>query len=158
VSRRSGGRGTSLLFDVFVLAQRVRALLGRSMADAPLRPDEYAVYSVVSEFGPITPSALAARLGMSRTTMTDYVRGMSERGHVARTGNPRDSRSYLIELTDTGRRAHRVANGAFEEANRLFLAALPLPEETSRKLLAGIGAAADEALERLEEEMRRAAG
>lgn len=154
----AASRGTSLLFDVFVLAQRVRALLGRSMADAPLRPDEYAVYSAAFEFGPITPSTLAGRLGMSRTTMSDYVRVMAERRHVRRTGHPRDSRSYLIQLTDAGRRAHRAAAEAFEEANRRFLDALPLSEEDSREVLNAIGGAAEEALARLTDESRRAAG
>lgn len=158
MSQAASRRGTSVLFDVFVLNQRVRALLGRSMADAALRPDEYAVYSVVFEFGPITPSSLAARLGMSRTTMSDYVRAMAERRHVRRTGHPRDSRSYLIDLTDAGRRAHRAAARAFEEANRRFRAALPLPEDECRDVLEAIGGAAEEALARLTAESRRAAG
>jgi hypothetical protein len=49
----SGGadRGISLLFDVFVVHQRVRALLARALSGCELRADEYAVYSVLFERG-----------------------------------------------------------------------------------------------------------
>ena len=47
----ASGRRTSLLFDAFVLGQRSRTLVGAAMAGSPLRPDEYAAYSVVFELG-----------------------------------------------------------------------------------------------------------
>ncbi|MEO8424872.1 MAG: hypothetical protein ABI595_13305, partial [Actinomycetota bacterium] len=47
--RPQPGRRTSILFDVFVLGQRTRALVNEAMDDAGLRPDEYAAYSVVFE-------------------------------------------------------------------------------------------------------------
>src|SRR6266540_1093649 len=37
----------SFLFDLFAVSHRVRVLLGQTMADAGLRPDEYAIYSAV---------------------------------------------------------------------------------------------------------------
>jgi hypothetical protein len=57
-------RGISLLFDVFVVNQRLRALLGRALSGSVLRADEYAVYSVLFERGPLTPTQLAASLAM----------------------------------------------------------------------------------------------
>ena len=46
----------SLFFDVFVLGQRVRELLAATMATSPLRPDEYAIYSVVFEDEAVSPA------------------------------------------------------------------------------------------------------
>ena len=51
-------RDISLLFDVFVLHQRVRSLLARALSGTGLRSDEYAVYSVLFERGPLTPTQL----------------------------------------------------------------------------------------------------
>ena len=39
---RADPMATSVLFDVFVLGQAVRRLLMSTMADGPLRPEEYA--------------------------------------------------------------------------------------------------------------------
>jgi hypothetical protein len=44
-------RQISFLFDLFVVGHRVRVLLGQTMADAGLRPDEYAIYSAVLTAG-----------------------------------------------------------------------------------------------------------
>ena len=50
-----------MLFDVFVLGQRTRALVNEAMRDAGLRPDEYAAYSVVFEMQTITLTEMADR-------------------------------------------------------------------------------------------------
>ena len=94
-------RGISLLFDVFVVHQRVRALLARALSGCELRADEYAVYSVLFERGPLTPTALAASLAMPVTTTLDYLRVML-RGHVRRARDPADGRSYTVSLTVEG--------------------------------------------------------
>lgn len=97
----------SILFDIYVLGQRVRRLLSDAMAPGPLRPDEYAVYSVVFEEEAVTPTAMSAELSMPFSTVMDYIRMMEERGHARRIPNPRDGRSYLVVLTAAGMRAHK---------------------------------------------------
>jgi len=70
---RSGGadRRVSMLFDVFVLNQRLRALLGRALSTCELTPDEYAVYSVLFEHGSLTPTQMARLMAMPVTTTLD---------------------------------------------------------------------------------------
>jgi DNA-binding MarR family transcriptional regulator len=106
----------SLLFQTFVANQRIRALLAEAMADAPIRADEYAVYSLMLETGPITPTDLARILGMPLTTLSDYTRTMVERGHARRRPKPGDARSYLLELTRQGFAAHEGARERFVRA------------------------------------------
>jgi DNA-binding MarR family transcriptional regulator len=126
-------RGTySLLFDVFVLEQRVGRLLEAAMGKSPLRPEDYAVYSVVFEEEAVSPTAMAAELSMPLTTVVDYVRVIESRGHCRRLPNPKDGRSYLVTLTAAGRRAHREANRLFERAYEAFVAALPQGERAAR--------------------------
>jgi len=97
----------SLLFDVFVVNLRLRALLARALSGCELRPDEYAVYSVLFEHGSLTPTQMAALMAMPVTTTLDYVRAMSNRGHIMRARNPADGRSYTVSLTMEGLSAHR---------------------------------------------------
>jgi len=125
----------SILFDLFVLNQHVRAVVSKAMADSVLRPDEYAVYSLVFTEGSVTPGAMARMLGTPPTTVSDYVRAMIERGHAVRAPNPRDSRSYLVALTQSGLQAHREAGRMFDNANLRMLRLLQdRPERVRRSL------------------------
>ena len=106
----------SFLFDLFAVDHRVRALLGQTMAGVGLRPDEYAIYSAVLKAGPLSISELAQVMGMPLTTVSDYVRTMTSRGHARRSRNPADSRSYLVALTNDGVAVHQAAMVGFAAA------------------------------------------
>lgn len=134
-------KGTSLLFDVFVLAQAVHEMLSTAMADSPLTPEEYAVYSHLIEVQPCSPTALARDLRVPAATVTDWVRAMTNRGHARRVPQQADRRSYHLRLTAAGSRAHRRANASFELVNAAFVAALLRPEAELRGHLADIIAA-----------------
>jgi DNA-binding MarR family transcriptional regulator len=141
-------RHLSVLFDVFALGQQVRTLVATALAGSGLRPDEYAVYSVVFEARSVTMTELARELGMPVTTAADFVRAMRERGHVRRTQHPTDSRAYLLSLTAAGLRAHRKASLAFQQTHAAFVQALkPASEEavraTLRQLMDAASTAAD---------------
>ena len=89
--------------------------------DAGLRPDEYAAYSVVFEMRTITLTEMAEQLAMPLTTVAEYVRAMTERGHLRRKQHPTDQRARLLTLSPAGLRAHRQASRAFERAHRALL-------------------------------------
>ena len=116
--RRRLERDISLPFDVFALSSRLGAYLDRALAGTGLRPVEYAVYSLMLEAGPRTPSELAGALGVPPSTMSGYLRPMLERGHARRIPNPTDGRSFRVVLTDAGRGAHRAVNPAFSGADQ----------------------------------------
>jgi DNA-binding MarR family transcriptional regulator len=153
----SKNREISLLFDVFVLNQQLRTLLTRALAGTGLRPDEYAVYSALFELGPLTPTRLAAQLGMPLTTLLDYVQVLLKRHHAIRTPNPRDARSYLVRLTPRGLAAHRTAGRAWNQTVVPLEAALGVPIGQVRHALHALSDATAEALERLDGHAARAA-
>ena len=132
----------SVLFELFAAEQQVRTLVLRAMADAALSPDDYAVYSVLFDEGPQTPTDLARRVGMPPTTMSHYVRALLDRGHAARQSVAADRRSYQLALTDEGLRVHAAASRAFAEADRRFMEALRLDGDVARAALRAIGDAA----------------
>jgi DNA-binding MarR family transcriptional regulator len=146
------GRETSILFDVFVLGQRTRALVGSAMRDAGLRPDEYAAYSVVFEAGSVTLTDMARQLGMPVTTVADYVRTMRERGHARTVRHPNDGRARLLALTADGLRVHRRAGMAFDRAYQALAEELPMDEGEARELLKELSDSAERALLSLQEE------
>jgi DNA-binding MarR family transcriptional regulator len=144
------GRRTSILFDVFVLGQRTRALVAEAMSDARMRPDEYAAYSVVFEMQTATLTEMADRLAMPLTTVAEYVRAMTERGHLRRKAHPTDQRARLLALTPAGIRAHRQASRSFERAHRVLLQELgPLREDATRQVLQRLAGSAERALDLL---------
>jgi DNA-binding MarR family transcriptional regulator len=144
VKRQPGSR-LSLLFHLFAAEQRVRTLLGHAMADSGLRPDDYAVYSVLFDEGPHAPTDLARRVGMPPTTMSHYVRAMLDRGHVEREVVASDRRSFRLRLTAEGLAAHGRASRAFAEAHGRFIEVLEVEESAAEAILAAIGRAADQA-------------
>jgi MarR family transcriptional regulator, organic hydroperoxide resistance regulator len=148
-------RRISLLFDLFAVSNRVRALLRQAMGNAGLRPDEYAIYSAVFKVGPLTISELAAVVGMPLTTVSDYVQTMTSRGHARRWGNPIDSRSLLVALTDEGLAAHATARVSFAKVISRLRRALPLPEQEVIRALHALDDAAGQVLAELAAEDRR---
>jgi DNA-binding MarR family transcriptional regulator len=151
-------RRISLLFDLFAVSNRVRVLLRQAMADAGLRPDEYAIYSAVFKAGPLTISDLAAVAGMPLTTVSDYVQTMTGRGHARRWGNPSDSRSFLVALTDEGLSAHAAARVSFAKVTSRLRRVLPLPEQQVIDALHALDDAVGQVLAELAAEDRRQRG
>ena len=125
---------SSILFDLFAASQQVKSLLAAAMADADLRADDYAIYSALFEFGPLTPTELGRVVGMPATTVSHYIRAMRDRNHLEEARNPTDSRSRMLHLSRQGHRAHRRASLAFEDAYRRFVARVAEPGEAARAL------------------------
>jgi len=103
-------RGRNVLFRLFILGQLADDLLGRAMKGLKVQPNDFAVLSAIRAFQPITPSRLAALLGMPPTTLSSYLRRLEARRLVRRRPNPDDGRSSLLELTRNGERLRRAAD------------------------------------------------
>lgn len=95
-------RRRNVLFRLFILGQLADDLLGRAMSGSRLQTNDFAVLSAIRAFQPITPSRLAALLGMPPTTLSSYLRRLEARRLVRRRPNPEDGRSSLLEVTKTG--------------------------------------------------------
>jgi transposase len=130
-------RRISLAFDVFAVNQRLGAYLDQALAGTGIRPVEYAVYSLMLEAGPRTPSELAAMLA---------------RGDARRIPNPADGRSVRVVLTDRGRAMVRQVNPAFSRAHFALDASLDRPAEEIRAVLFELGEAIDRAARSLASE------
>lgn len=127
--------GRSILFHVFRLGGEVDLLLAQALADAPLTPSEYAIYSAIFEAEPVTPKEIGHELGMPPQTVSDWLSVLRRREHLRSGPNPRDKRSVLVWLSADGRRVHRETSVLFESAFQAVLAELPDGEAAARREL-----------------------
>src|SRR5690606_30708528 len=135
-------------FMVWLTSRATADLLDAALAPAGLDGDEFAIYSVLTAAPPITPTELARWMAAPPTTVSSYVKRFEARGHVQRKPNPSDGRSYRIELTPAGRRAHRAAAALFIPWRTRVAEALGEREEDVREALLTLRTVLDELRQR----------
>jgi DNA-binding MarR family transcriptional regulator len=125
----------SLLFDLFVASQRVRRVLAEGMARSGLRPDEYAVYSLLFEKAPLTATEMAELMGMPLTTVLDYLKTMSAAGHLERAPHPSDGRALQLRLSRSGIAAQKRAHDHWDVVRLRLERGLDVPIDQVRRAL-----------------------
>ncbi|MDR6126264.1 DNA-binding MarR family transcriptional regulator [Sphingomonas sp. SORGH_AS802] len=87
---------------------------------------EWRLVTVVAETGGITQAAIGVRTRMDKVTVSRAAIALVERGLMARTPNPDDRRSHLLQLTSSGESLYAaVAPKAIELERRIFSAFRP---------------------------------
>ena len=89
----------------------------RELAADGVDSSHYGTLSLIGAYGPMRLTEVASSLGMPLTTASDVVRRLEERGHVRRSPNPDDGRSFLFQLTARGDREWRRGFGALQRIN-----------------------------------------
>src|SRR5215213_3550160 len=128
--------GTNVLFDMWLTSRAATGLLDAALTASGLTADEFGVYSVLTSAESMTPSELARWVSAPATTVSSYIKRLEQRGHLQRTANPADGRSYVVALTPAGRRAHRAAGEAFLPVLARVTEALGPREQSVRRSLA----------------------
>jgi DNA-binding MarR family transcriptional regulator len=75
---------------------------------AGLKPGWYTILTVLAERDGLTPSELGALCGRDRSTLTFTLKGLAARGLIERERRTADQRSYVVRLTDEGRRVQQA--------------------------------------------------
>ncbi|WP_157432811.1 MULTISPECIES: MarR family winged helix-turn-helix transcriptional regulator [unclassified Actinoplanes] len=136
----------NVLVDIWLLSSVATALVAEELADSPLSVDEFALYGLVSDLGPVTATQLSQWTGMSPTTLSAMLRRCQARGELARTPNAADRRSTLVELTEQGRAVYGAALPALAVAQQRLAEHLDLPDDDARATLQRVDAATRAAL------------
>jgi len=114
------------------MAERVVA---RHLQEAGVSGEQLALLSLIATVEPITPTALAAELGVPLTTLADALRRLDARGELERSPNPADQRSHLITLSGEGRARLEAVEPELRKAADELSAELRLPpDEVSEAL------------------------
>jgi DNA-binding MarR family transcriptional regulator len=79
-------------------ARRLRQEAGRELS-----PSQISALATIERHGPLTPSELADRERVTRPTATRVAAKLEEMETIARTADPADARSSLLQITARGR-------------------------------------------------------
>lgn len=140
------------LFATWRLARRVQALVDEAVgAETDLDASEFALYSLLAFEDAVTPSSIAQSTGTPPSTVTQQLRRIAARGHLARRANPHDARSYLVSLNEAGRAEHARAVPRFAALLERVRAVLREDEEAVMAALARF----EDALATVAEDERR---
>lgn len=100
----SDARLWDLTRRLWSVAQHVR----RGTDANPRNPYTVRLLALADEHGPLRPSQVAEQLEVAPPSATRYVQGCERAGHVKVREDPADGRTYLIEITDSGREVLRT--------------------------------------------------
>lgn len=100
-----------------LLLQRV----SESLKPSGLTVQEYGLLRIISIEGPITQNAFAAKWDIDRTTVTEIVDGLENRGVIVRLKSKTDRRYNELHLTPAGKKLLTRVVKIVDKANAEFL-------------------------------------
>jgi DNA-binding MarR family transcriptional regulator len=125
----------NILVDVWLASTLAQRLVDDLLAGEPLSSDEFALYGLIVDLGPVTASELARWTGMPMTTLSTLVRRCVARGELTRVPNPSDRRSAHLALSDEGMALYRRCVPPLLAALSDLEARLPASESAVRLAL-----------------------
>jgi DNA-binding MarR family transcriptional regulator len=137
-------------FLVWIVSRSTEDLLSTVLAQVGLTGDEFAIYSILNASPGITPGELSRWMAAPPTSVSSYVKRFEARGHVARQPHPSDRRSYRIQLTTAGKRAHRSAVALFKPIRGQIIQGLGEQDSAVRESLLLLRGVVDTVRGRLE--------
>jgi DNA-binding MarR family transcriptional regulator len=118
------GPAKNVLVDVWLISTLASSLVDAALAGSPMSTDEFALYGLIVDLGPLTAADLARATGLPPTTLSGVLARCERRGEIERVANPADRRSALLRLTDRGMVVYRTAlPGLIDLLSRLDAAA-----------------------------------
>lgn len=125
-SARATECAMNLVFTADLLVKRIASLL----QPFDLSPASGLVLSIVADAkSPLPPHEIAARLIISRATVTGLLDSLERRGYVQRRPHHSDRRMLLVEVTDTGRRVANAFRPIVHHQQMLWLEVLSDEEQ-----------------------------
>jgi DNA-binding MarR family transcriptional regulator len=94
-----------------------------------------AVLMVIGQFAPIQSSELARRMDVTPSTISTYVRRLTQKGLVHMERDPQDRRTWWLHLTETGQPSYQLIIAGTIQYTHDFLSAL---DEAEQQTLHGL--------------------
>jgi DNA-binding MarR family transcriptional regulator len=107
------------------------SLWGDGIGEDRLTSPQFAVLHVLAHQQPLDQRTVGDRASLDRSTVTDIVGRLVERGIVERTYDAADARRRLVQLTDHGLMVHRAAAIRASAINESLLEAIDDGERDS---------------------------
>ena len=104
-------------FKLRQLLRSVSRLYDTHISQAGLKGSQFSLLSFVLRLGPISPSDLAARMGMDASTLSRNLRPLIDKAWLLQ-GPGADARGRLVEITAVGRTKHGEARKHWQAAQQ----------------------------------------
>jgi DNA-binding MarR family transcriptional regulator len=130
----------SILFDVWLLSHLSSGLLDDALLETGMSGDEFGMYTLLRGFGAATPSQLSRWTGLRPTTVSAVLKRIAGRGHTLQRRHPEDGRSYLVDLSEAGERAHARTAAAFRVQTEALVELLGANQAALRQALQSLDA------------------
>jgi DNA-binding MarR family transcriptional regulator len=131
----------NILVDLWMATTLAERLVEDQLADTPLSTDEFALYGLIVDLGPVTATELARWTGMPLTTLSTLVRRCEARGELTRVANPSDRRSSHLALSEHGMEIYRQCVPPLLDALATLESELSTSENAVRVALQDVDAA-----------------
>lgn len=96
-------RALDLYIKLSRAAESVNQRVNRHLQDVHLTVSQFGVLEALYHLGSLTPGQLSEKILRSTGNITMVIDNLEKRRLVARTQNPEDRRSTIVELTDAGK-------------------------------------------------------
>lgn len=116
--------GASVIASLEATVHRVLEKLGSELAELGLSHAEVNALAQLEPGSGCTVAELQAATGQRASTLTGVLDRLERRGLVERRLNPRDRRSFTVELTDTGAEAAGRVRRTFRDFDERALGAV----------------------------------
>ncbi len=123
-----------LLGQACAQAQRV---VNEVLTEQGAHRSQFALLSVLDEFGPLSQTALSERSGLDRSDLVRWVDELVTDKLVRRSQDPDDRRRNVVTITAAGRRRLDALHTQLRRAQRDLLS--PLSDEEREQLVALLG-------------------
>ncbi len=113
---------------IMATARAIRQAYDQRFAGLDLNLSEASLLAFVEEFGPLTQTRLAERLGLGRAATGSLIDGLEQRGFVERQPDPEDRRVWLVTITGAGKDVVHEVNAIDEVLRRELRAGISRDE------------------------------
>jgi DNA-binding MarR family transcriptional regulator len=111
-----------LIAQLEAATHRVVDHLSAELRELGLTPGEVNAIAHLKPGEPLVVAELQAATGQRPSTLTGVIDRLERRGLIRRVVNPRDRRSFVLELSDEGERAAAAVRAAFSALEERVLA------------------------------------
>jgi len=111
-------------FQLRKAARAITQLYDTYTHQAGVTPAQFSLLMIAFQAGELSPSAMAARAVLDRTTLTRNIRLLEQRGLIAMSVSREDRRAKVIAITAAGIKTLKAALPHWEAVQRKMVTAL----------------------------------
>lgn len=104
------------------------SIFAEEFDDWDVTPLQFSILWVLTSHSGVDQASLAQYVALDRTTCSNIVARLEERGYIRREVNPENKRAKLVYLTDEGQKLFANVEGLMENVSKKFLQPLSADE------------------------------